>query len=426
MTGYVIAVALVAILFYVAVLRWQIPYIALFFYLAISSYLTAKVLKPEVGNAVRDIFFVAPSYLGFLRSTRKRVRFYGIPKEFAVSLLVFCAVVLLEGLNPFGASASLLVRLAALRNWILFAPILYLTYALLLEPRHIVLLFRILLTSTWLPILIGFYQGLFHSASPIVSTFATPEEYRNFAILTIIVSYTLFATDTHRIWRSVALLTTTAAVTALLLSGQHQVLYTCIVVILMLTSFHRSSSVPAATVVAICGTAGLLLSLRAEHTLDGALSFYEILLRSPFGMGTGSSEIGAWTVESASLAARAPMSYFSQAAWELGLFGVIMSISLFVLPYSTAMSAYGAFRSPELRAALGGCMAYLSYCLAGCATHHFFTLDSNQLFFWVFCGILFRLNAMRTPYRSTIRSSHSQHLNRAAEAEAAAAATVTR
>jgi len=428
--------SLLAIVVLSAFMNWRLAIICLLLFIPFAGLVASWIPHPAAVLA-KDLVFVLPAYLSFLvlegRST-SAVR----PTTFftcSVFALVFVAIVHMANPNLH----SVAVGLVGLKVWLFYIPLFLLGGAFVRDQHDLRLLLRVIVVLAPVPCLIGLgqwvastflgyqyvmtsiYGELAVANNPafssfqygdgfyiyrIASTFSFSTQYFGYALSMILVSWIASRFETSVRWRNYARASFYIAVTAALLSGSRQAFVFVPAVLFLLMILYRDGKplmilLAAMAVVVAIPLASIVIPLHsiATHTSE-LFSHYsntvffaglaDAYAKFPWGLGTGMNT-GAARYVLGDPSWEAFESYYAKAAYEFGIVGPFIILTLFATLIFTAIQVASTARSPMIRAcAVGLATFYLAFA-ANSLKGWMVDQDPINVYFWLFTGILFRL-----------------------------------
>ena len=262
------------------------------------------------------------------------------------------------------------------------------------------------------------------SISRIPATFTFVAQYGVFILGALIFTLLLVTTDSSRKWRSLGWCTVFLLTVSGLLSGTRSLIFMIPAIVVAFFLLQRGVKM----VVPLFLTGVLFLPLftliagfsliDAFHTfaelignnLEG-MSYYQLMeaVRDyPFGIGTGMNTNAARHMIAMTDTVYVPRGFensYAKAILELGFVGGILFFSLMFIPWVLAVRCWFEFKGAETKAVATGCLIYITLALVYCSKGYFLDIEPSCIHYWIFVGMIFRLNAFR---RSTIESNRNR------------------
>ena len=124
--------------------RWHLALYGLVLYIPISGYIGVRLGRNPIAVQAKDFFFIIPAYMGFIYTLKAKIRFSGIPKIFTVLISSFCALVLLQILNPHPRNPGFFGGLVGLKVWLFYIPLTMLLYVMISNQNRFIPLIRLM------------------------------------------------------------------------------------------------------------------------------------------------------------------------------------------------------------------------------------------------------------------------------------------
>jgi O-antigen ligase len=363
---------------------------------------------------------------------------------------LFALLELLQIFNP--ALPSTLVGLVGAKVWLLYVPLLYIGYQLVVTQADLQRLLAVMTIAAIVPSAVGLCQALLTAAgrsdlayaiygdaaasvtqdfarfdlvgggsltrSP--STFSFVSQYYAFLIAMIAVSYAWWRSTTQRTERRLAGAAFVLIVVSALLSGSRSAFLfvpLLLVLIALLERTRRTSTrlqLGAMLLVGVVGTAAVLgtrtldlfgyaWSVGLVHldsvVVDGMSRALELTW-----LGYGS---GADTNASRYAYAEPGLfqgidgtwfeSWYVKAHLELGVVGLALVLALLVSILLRAVGVHRRVTDPGLMSISAGLVAFVAWVAVYCAKSQPLDVDPVNVYFWLIVGVILRLPALERP-----------------------------
>jgi hypothetical protein len=432
--------------------RWRWSIYGLLLYLPVSG-IPVLVSYPDTRAAVlaKDALFIMPAYIGFLAhhlAERRRMTFTGAPVPLLIGLSL---LVVIHVFNPSLPNKA--VGAIGAKVWLSYIPLLFLGYHLVRSRFEVGWLLGLMSITAILPMLIGVIEailislghaqlvyGWYGSAASsatqeftefslqgggslrrIPSTFSFFYQYFGYLLSMAAVSYAwwrayLAGTRLAPIGLSVWLLTMLAS----FLSGARaSFIFIPLLLAIALLLEGRGFRLPVGRLVTVAfmlTAAATILGGRTDSVLTfgasvgkeafgglfiGALRKAFTLTAAGFGTGmdTNASRYAVTQYEQfAALGGFWYESWYVKTLLELGLAGVVIVSALFVQLIWSALRRHAYLKDRGLRVVSASLVAYLISVVLLSTKAQYLDLDPINVYFWLFVGILLRLETLdRTP-----------------------------
>jgi hypothetical protein len=449
---YLIAALVLAGAFVMGILNWRWSVVGLVLYLPVSG-IPILALYPHTQGPVlaKDFLFVIPCYIGFLSEAifrRRRVSYDGAP---TVMLASFALLILVQTVNP--RTASLLVALIGVKVYLLYVPLLYVSYQLVQTRADLWRLLALLAIPATIPCAIGIAeaaliytghsqtvyslygaaasaatQGFFSpilgvvggaTLSRVPSTFSYTAQFYFYTIAMIAIAYAYLRgplRDRGRTSLGWGLLI--LVFTASLLSGSRGAFLFAPAMLLLILVLDRVGGVSLFLIV-VAIVLGFLVALSligtqlssviSSATTDGAANgqiifswipraLHLTLIGIGTGMDTGASRY-AYTPTAISPAFQAFGGVWLETWWvkimvELGIPGLLLVIALFGKLIGGGVVDHLKVRDPQLRSVSAALLAVLIWNVVYAVKAQNIDLDPMDVYFWLFAGVLARVHVL--------------------------------
>jgi hypothetical protein len=159
-----IAISCLLVLYVAIVINWRLGIYGLIVFIPFCGLPTILLYPAPVWTRVlKDIFFVLPAYIGFLRwhvfGQKEGGRFL-IPPLPICALVLLTVIATLGLLNP--ALANLMVGLIGLRTWLFYIPMVFLGYHLIRSKAELISISRLMIMMATVPAIFGIVQALLY------------------------------------------------------------------------------------------------------------------------------------------------------------------------------------------------------------------------------------------------------------------------
>lgn len=424
------------------VLKWRFTVYILLMAVPYVGWMSIKLNPAKWPLVFKDFAFVIPAYIGFYLIDSKQPKLDAIPNFVSRWILGLIAIVLFQCLNPLVPNSF--VFAVGAKIWLLYLPLIYLGSAMLRTPYDLRNILRVITVFGWFPSIFGIYlwyqcgangyeETMIYYYGPmaaavtqgfesfyfgggrtfrIPSTFTYVVQYFNFTISMIAPAYILQYYDNSRLWRIVGFLSFSLAIFASLVSGARAAYMFTPLLLMFIYMLHRGVSgwvrggfILASLGILAISIAGIDLEALFD-TMSGLTSHYgqniavgglqEAFIRHPLGYGTGMNTGAARHVVPDSHALSGIENYYAKALIELGLVGVVIVAGLFISVLVTGYRNHINLKTPYLRVASSGLLAYLAMMSIQSFKGWPLDLDPANIYFWLFIGMMLKLPNLET------------------------------
>jgi hypothetical protein len=446
-----IAMPCLLALYVVIITNWRLGIYGLIIFIPFCGLPTILLYPAPVWtHLLKDVFFVLPAYLGFLRwyvfGQRGAFRLL-IPRVPICALAVLTVITSLGLLNP--ALANIMVGLIGLRTWLFYIPMVFLGYYLVRSKAELVAVSRLMILVATVPAIFGIVQALLYYSGKrelayaiygaaafdvtqgftsfsavggengltrLPSLFTFGLQYSFFLFTMLPIAAALALAEQSRSARIVARAVLAVILMAGFVSGSRAAFVIMPALLVFTAVLVRGAKGAARRIIGAVVLTGFGLFLvttlldskirnLALHVLDAANQ--ELLIALPYefrtaaqapwlGMGTGMTT-GPARVAFTSLSSMEDSgvggieNYYAKARLELGVPGMIVVIILMI---QIVMSGYWVRRSVsdrDLKYFAATLTAFFAIVVAYLVKGSPIDYDPLNVYFWLFFGILLKL-----------------------------------
>lgn len=402
------------------------------------------------GALAKDALFVIPAYVGYALQKHTERRRIDVPAIPAIALSVIAALVLVEMINP--SVPKFLVALIGAKTWLFYIPMVFVGHDLIRDRADLDRFLLVIAVTAIVPCAIGVLEaaliytghantvyGWYGSAAAAVtqgfatisagsifirrvpSTFTFATQYYSFTVGALAIAYGAwrytFAPRGHSRW-GVALMG--LILLASMLSGARSALLLTPAVLVAAVAFDvgRRSWLRRVglAIVAILAGMGLATAVLGAHPLgllgdvaghgvsqlrqvfvDGIRKGFHL---TTFGLGTGVDTIASrYALAKGSLFQTVggswQESWWAKCQLELGVVGLVAGAVFMVSVAVHAIRTTARSTDPRLRAVCAAITAYLLWALVSNFKAQSLDLDPENVYFYLFIGVLLRLPALQ-------------------------------
>ena len=432
----VVGVAFILALWGIVFRRWQRGIVLLLVYMPFAGAVTLSLYPSPLPVLFKDFFFVIPAYLAFLLSRKRRVSRVSVPRSIVLAMLALAALVFVQSFNP--GVANWMVAAIGAKVWLFYLPLPFLAFAMVKSREDLVSLLRLMIAIAWVPCCIGIVQWIasmifgyqatmtaFYGAAAegatqdfaafdvggtffrIPSTFTFAAQYFGYALAMIVPAYALMKMDPSIRWRRFAVVTFWLVILASFMSGARAA-YLFVPILLGLIYLLEGKFIgvvkiafmlPAALIAAMY-IAGIdpirMFDMMVELFLNysdqiARKGLLDALAAAPLGMGTGMNTGAARYAFGDPNSFIAIENYYAKAAYELGIFGLVIVATLFLVLMIHGYGIHRRIQNPGLRSCSAAILAFIVTMALNSFKGWQIDLDPINVYFWVFAGFLLKL-----------------------------------
>jgi hypothetical protein len=421
--------------------RWRRAFYGLLLYLPFAGVVIIALFPWKAPLLFKDLLFAVPAYLGFsARLALHRESLQGLPRLPIGLMMALGLLVVVQIANP--GVENLLMGLIGLKVWLFYLPLFLLSFALVPSERDLFLLLRLLVGLSFIPAIIGIteavlaqvvgyqstmlmlYGELAASATQgfaqfeighgvlarIPSTFSFWIQYFGYTLAMLVPCYAVWRGDPSPWWRQLGGWALLIVTLASFLSGARSAFVFVPLLFFLILGLERGfSGLVRSGVYVVATLFGAVALLRigsfALYELISMLFFHyaediaygglvQAIVSAPWGTGTGTNTGPARYAFMDPKSFIAIENYYAKAAYELGLPGLFLVVSLFLSLVFLGYRSHRKLRRAPLRACSAGLLAFLVVMVLNSFKGWLVDLDPVNIYFWVFAGILLKLPAL--------------------------------
>ena len=419
-------------------LRWQRGVYLLLIYLPFAGAVTLALYPSSLPKLYKDIFFVIPTYIaGYMtyvvlkENTLARVP--GIVVAFMISLAV---MVFSQMLNP--SVANWMVAAIGAKVWLFYLPLFFVVFVMIQDHDDLVKILRVMVMIAWIPCAIGIAQWIvsmtfgyretmqafygpaaagatqnfarFYVGAPffrIPSTFSFIAQYFGYTLAMVVPAYSLMRMDPLPKWRRFYRITMSFIILASFLSGARAAF---IFIPILLLLIYMIDSGPVGMMKAVVIISILMITAIYIAGIDPVAMFQmmfrlttyysdeiayrgliDAIANAPLGLGTGMNTGPSRFAFYDPRSFVAFENYYAKAVYELGIPGLLIVIGLFLTLIVLGCKAHRSLQDPGLRSCSAAILAFVITMALNSFKGWQIDLDPINVYFWVFTGILFKL-----------------------------------
>jgi hypothetical protein len=432
--------------------RWQRGFYGLLIYLPFAGVVTLAFSPWQAPLLFKDLLFLLPAYLGFFtRLALRRESLYHLPRLPIGLMVALGLLVIAQMANP--GVENRLMGLIGLKVWLLYLPLFLLSFALVASERDLLLLLHLLVALSFIPTIIGITQAVLAMAigyhptmeifyrevagpatqgfvqfevgggviARIPSTFTFATQYFGYTLAMLAPCYAVWRGDPSPWWRRLGGGALMIAVLASFLSGARTAFVFVPLLLFLIFWFERGfaglvrSGAYAAgllfTSLAILGISGSALYMHisalfihyGEDIAYGGLA--QAISAAPWGTGTGTNTGPARYAFTDPESFVRIENYYAKAAYELGVPGLLLVVSLFFSLVLLGYRSHQKLQSPALRSCSAGLLAFLVAITLNSFKGWQIDLDPVNVYFWIFAGVLMKFPILEHADDSTKQPS---------------------
>jgi hypothetical protein len=430
-------------LYFFILQRWQRGFWLLIIYLPFAGVVTLASHLWQPTLLFKDVLFVAPLYIAlaaYCASHGAQLRGFPLQVVFFMGCLV--VLTLFQTLNP--ALPNETMALIGLKVWLYYLPLSFAAYTFLESWNTLQTLCRLFVVLSFVPVVgatvqlvlvasLGYraamqfsygdmaavttqmfagsqFDGGLFGRIPSTFTFAT--QFFGFSLTMLVPSYIVWRTDSVLLWRRIGGLGFLAAAAATFMSGERAAFVFTPAAMTLICFFDRGAigllkGLGGGLIIAwVVLTAAFGIALQAMYGLVGTLftsyasdiaygGLMDAISRAPFGMGTGTNTGAARYALIDPSAFLGIENYYAKAVYELGIPGLFVVVGLFAAILIAARRIYFRLTSAHLRCTAGALAAFFVIIFFNSFKGWLIDLDPVNVYYWVFCGMLFKLPALQ-------------------------------
>jgi cell division protein FtsW (lipid II flippase) len=407
----------------------------------VTGLVVAAFQPSPIGNLIRDIAIIIPTYIAFMLTRRLRDRAV-VPQSVAL-FCIFLAVLVVLGMAT-GSSTNPLVGLIGAKVWLMYMPLLVIGSAALETRDDLERLLRTVVVTAWIPLVVGIlmwggaitydfqktveflYGDFARNATQgfvalkvgettfyrIPSTFQFVSQYSAFCQFILFPTIMLIRSDRNRRWQIFGYVSLALAIFAALTCGSRGAFLFLPLIFLMLAALRigmrGKPSLAMAFVLILAVSSAMayfdksailenlveMTQVNGQQIVVGGLDF-AMETGGVFGAGVGTATIAARYVldpdQANILFSTAIENYYAKAWLELGLLGFVAVVGLFISIIVAGLRNLPKIRDPRLRdaaiAVVGMTMFIAFVSTRGWALDQ----DPFAYYYYLFVGFMFKL-----------------------------------
>ncbi len=422
------------------ILRWQRGLWWLLFYIPYGGVITLTMNSAPATLLFKDFAFVIPLYIAFFLFNMREVRKAPVPQTVLLSMGFLAILVLLQTMNP--GILHWMVAAIGVKVWLFYMPLIFVTGAFIADREDLIKLLRVMVAIGILPCLVGLTQWVgastigyeatisaFYGQQAaanatqgfasfdyggnyyrIPSTFTFTSQYFGYTMGMVVMSYALLRIDPKPKWQRFALIMIGVFVVASILSGARGALV-FIPMLLVFTVFldRRLKGIFAGIVVMPFVVIGALYlgginpieMFFATRRLVGLYSesmvyrnVVDAIWNHPLGVGTGMNTGPARHAFEEKHVLIYLETYYAKAIVELGFFGGVAVVAVFLSICLTGYRQLQALRDPALKGVAAALVAFFVTITIHSGKGWQVDYDPINIYFWLFAGILYKLRVL--------------------------------
>jgi hypothetical protein len=429
-------------------LRWQRGIYGLLAFVPFAGVVSMAFHRwTPLGVLAKDLLFILPAYIAFLGCMARRgVSLRGLPVLPVALLFSLALLVLLQMANP--GVRNLLMALIGAKVWLLYLPLMVMTFAMVESTADLYSLFRLMAVTSLIPCGIGIAEAVLvqvigyrqtmqtiYGAEAVAitqsfsqsdigggfmpripSTFTFVTQFFGYTLSMIIPAYVVWRGDSKPAWRQLGRVSLLAATLACLLSGARAAFVFVPIIFLLTFGFERGarsllvgSAYAAMLFMATVITLGipteaiyrLVADLFVKYSEEVAYGgFVQAMAEAPLGHGVGTNTVAARYALPPGLDFRPIENYYAKAVWELGLPGLLLVLVLFTRLPLAGYRIRGCLKNSRLKVAATGLCGYVVVIGLNNFKGTQVDLDPVNVYLWVFAGMLLKLPLLEPIGRS--------------------------
>jgi hypothetical protein len=425
---------------YLVILRcWRSGFYLLMAYLPFGGAVTVALNLWQPSLLFKDIFLIAPTYVGFVGESMGRKHLLrGFPRSIVYLMVCLAALAILQTGNP--GVVNKMMALIGLKVWLFYIPMAFVTYTYLDSKTKLQNLCRLLVLLSFLPVAVALvqlhlvstigYRGAMDasygqaaaqttqmfsvfqidggSLGRIPSIFTFAAQFFGFCLSILVPSYIVWRTDRSHRWRCIGCLAFLGAAGASFISGVRAAFVFTPAIVLLTFTLDRGlmglvKGIGWAVLVALIVLPGLLgIAITDMYQLVAQLfanygrevaygGLIQALHSAPLGMGTGTNTGAARYALNDPSAFVGIENYYAKSLYELGLAGGLIVAALFLAIIVVGFKVRAGAKLAEFRCWASALLAFFLVMFLNSFKGWLLDLDPVNVYYWVFCGLLLKL-----------------------------------
>ena len=418
--------------------RWQRGVYMLLIYMPFAGVVILLLYPSSLPKLYKDLFFVIPTYIaGYMAFVvLKETNYARIPGLVVVLMISLAVMVFSQMFNP--SVANWMVAAIGTKVWLFYLPLFFVGFAMIRDYDDLVKILRVMVMIAWIPCAIGITQWLgsmtfgyretmqaFYGPAAagatqnfarfyvgasffrIPSTFSYVAQYFGYTLAMIVPAYSLMRMDPLPKWRRFYRITLSFIILASFLSGARAAF---IFVPILLLLIYMIDSGPVGMMKAVAIITLLMLTALYIAGIDPVAMFQmmfrltthysdeiayrglvDAIANAPLGLGTGMNTGPARFAFYDPGSFFAFENYYAKAVYELGIPGLLIVIGLFLTLIVLGYKAHRSLQNLELRSCSAAILAFIITMAINSFKGWQVDLDPINVYFWIFAGILFKL-----------------------------------
>jgi hypothetical protein len=415
--------------------RWRDGLLLLIGYLPFGGVLVLYARNP-LATLGKDILFIVPLYLTFVLRGAWRSRGERFHHSITIALGLLAIVVVLQAANP--GLVGPIVALVGIKVWLLYIPLLFVTYAAINRPQDLRLFLRTMILFAPIPCAVGllqfigsntigheetltaFYGDAAAGASQnfaafdygarlyrLPSTFTSVSQYSGYLQATLFPAYCVARADTSPAWRRYAGLLLALLVISGLLCGARSALVfipASLIIILVADRVLVGALTWVATIPTLLMLTLTVAGFDLERLFSGVSDLaiqnatglsqdtvVEALRQFPLGAGTGMNTIGARHVAPVGAALILYESHYAKTVVELGIPGLVVMTAIYLILIWRAWSVRRLAKGTPWASVAAAILAF--FLLVPVHSLKGWPLDWEpcSVYFWILGGFVYSL-----------------------------------
>ncbi|MGR3304136.1 MAG: O-antigen ligase family protein [Candidatus Scalindua sp.] len=419
-------------------LRWQRGVYLLLIYLPFAGFVTLALYPSSMPKLYKDIFFVIPTYIsGYMAYiVLKETTLARVPAIVVGFMISLAVMVFSQMFNP--SVANWMVAAIGVKVWLFYLPLFFVVFVLIQDHDDLVKILRVMVMIAWIPCAIGIAQWIgsmtfgyretmqafygpaaagatqnfakFYAGASIFripSTFSYVAQYFGYTLAMIVPAYSLMRMDPLPKWRWFSRITLSFVILASFLSGARTAYLFVPILLLLIYLIDRGplGMMKAAAIIPLFMLTALYIAgidpvalfqmmFRLTTRYSDEIAYrglIDAIANAPLGLGTGMNTGPARFAFYDPRSFIAFENYYAKVVYELGIPGLLIVIGLFLTLIVLGYKAHRSLQNPGLRSCSAAILAFVITMALNSFKGWQIDLDPINVYFWVFTGILFKL-----------------------------------
>ena len=443
------------------IVRWRVGFIGLLVFLPYAGIISLKFHSMKEMLVLKDFLFVLPAYASFFFFHRRDLKLAPMPKPILMAIGCLALLVVLQSMNPH--IPNFLVPAIGIKVWLFYIPLAFLAAAYVNSREDLSRLLRLLILLSIIPCCVGLLQwfgamtygfegtmetfyGNAETARAATSnfsynqyggklfripaTFTFVSQYFGYTMGMVVIGYCTMRSDVSRTWRKFGFLMIGFYIVSSALSGARGALvFIPLLLVVMALLDRRLSgilgvviSIPVMILAALHfggldptivfgETSKLVTSYSSDLVIGNVIeAFHRYPLGAGTGMNTGAARHAYASEEQAfSVIPYWVETYYAKAIVELGFIGLVVVCVMFIVIIVKGFAVLSSLKDIALRSCASALLGFLIVIAVHSGKGWQIDYDPLNIYFWIFVGILFKLNTLdgTTPELSVSRKRRS-------------------